>query len=162
MKLNLLILLSVIFISPLINSKELILLYDTGQSTVFNKGMDSKIRLERPDPIKILESRFPIESKLWELASFESVEVKFPEMRSPVFLVDCGDISLGWVQHRKSLFEKNRALGFVINCPTYDDYTAFKAAIYPVVVQAANMDKLGQHLKHYKYPAYIHSRAIEQ
>ena len=162
MRLRFFILLAVLFMSPLIHSKELILLYDTGNSTVFNKGVDPKIRLERPDPIKVLESRFPIVSSLWSLASFDSVRVQFPEMRSPVFLVGCEDMSLGWVQHRKELFEKNRALGFVINCPTYEDYKAFKAAVYPIVVQAANMDKLGEHLKHYKYPAYIHSRAIEQ
>jgi len=162
MKFQLFTLVVVLFLSPLTNAKKLILLYDTGKSTVFNKGMDPKIRLEMPDPIKMMESRFPIESKLWELAEFDSINIKFPEMRSPVFLVGCDDISLGWVQHRKDLFEKNRALGFVINCPSADDYNAFKAAIYPVVVQPSNMDKLATHLKHNKYPAYIHSRAIEQ
>ena len=57
---------------------------------------------------------------------------------------------------------KRRVLGFILNCPAYDDYHALEAAIYPLVVQAANMDKLASHLKHNKYPAYIHSRAIEQ
>lgn len=143
-------------------AKKLILLYDTGGSTVFNKGMDSNIRLEQQDPIKVLKSRFPIESNLWSLGEFDSINIKFPEMQSPVFLVGCDDLSLSWVQHRGDFFIKNRALGFVINCPSYDDYTAFKAAIYPIITQAANMDKLATHLKHNKYPAYIHSRAIEQ
>lgn len=162
MKIKIFISIAVFCLSFLANAKELILLYDTGKSTVFNKGVDKNIRLERPDPIKVLESRFPIESKLWFLSQFDSISIKFPEMRSPVFLVGCDDTSLGWVQHRSKLFEKNKALGFVINCPTYDDYTAFKAAIYPIVIQAANMDKLATHLKHNKYPAYIHNRAIEQ
>jgi len=162
MKIKMFISITMLFLSSLVNAKELILLYDTGQSTVFNKGADKNIRLERPDPVKVLESRFPIVSKLWVLSQFNSINIKFPEMRSPVFLVGCDDMSLGWVQYRSELFEKNRALGFVINCPTYDDYTAFKAAIYPLVVQAVNMDKLATHLKHNKYPAYIHSRAIEQ
>lgn len=162
MKVIIFISIAVLFLSSLVNAKELILLYDTGKSTVFNKGMDKNIRLERPDPVKVLESMFPIESTLWILSQFNAIKIKFPEMRSPIFLVGCDELSLGWVQHRSTLFEKNRALGFVINCPTYDDYTAFKAAIYPLVVQAANMDKLASHLKHNKYPAYIHSRAIEQ
>ncbi len=162
MKIRFFILIVAIFLTPFISAKELILLYDTGESTVFNKGADPKLRLERSDPIKVLESRFPIESKLWSLGQFDSIKIKFPEMRSPVFMVGCDDTSLGWVQHRSKLFIKNRALGFVINCPTHDDYTAFKAAIYPIIVQAANMDKMATHLKHNKYPAYIHSRAIEQ
>lgn len=161
MKVKLFILI-LIFLSPMSNAKKLILLYDTGNSTVFNKGLDSKIRIEMPDPISVMDSRFPVESKLWELAEFQSIHINFPEMQSPVFLVGCDDISLGWIEHRRELFEKNRALGFVINCPNADDYNNFKANIYPIVVQPGNMDKLATHLKHYQYPAYIHSKAIEQ
>ena len=143
-------------------SAELKLLYDTGKATVFNKTDISDIKMTYPDPIEVLKSRFPIESKLWTLATFESKEIQFPEMRSPIFLVGCEETSLNWVTARKALLENQRSLGFVINCPSFEDYEAFKEAIQPIVVQAANLDQLVEVLHHNKYPAYIHSKAIEQ
>lgn len=149
-------------ISCSLNAKDLIRLYDTGNATLFNKNSDPNLHIKNVDPIKVLSSQFPIESKLWELSEFKSKKVNLREMRSPIFLVGCDDSSLSWINYRRSLLEQNRVLGFVINCPSYEDYNTFKAAIYPIVVQAANMDKLAEHLNHNLYPAYIHNQAIEQ
>ena len=115
-----------------------------------------------PDPIKVLASRFPIKSKAWTLATFKSKEVKFPEIRTPIFIVGCEQISLNWVNYRKELLQSERSLGFVVDCPSFEDYEAFKEAVQPIVVQAANLDQLVEVLHHNKYPSYIHSRAIEQ
>ncbi|MET1256941.1 PFL_4695 family integrating conjugative element protein [Aliikangiella maris] len=158
---------SLIFFLLLITSfvtqaQKLTVLYDTGKATLYNKNSDSDIRLERPDPIKVLESQFPIRSKLWSVEYFKSKKVNFPNMRSPIFLIGCDDTSLAWIQHRKEFIAENRILGFVINCKSYEDYNELKAAIYPIVVQPANLDKLATHLNHSKYPAYIHKEAIEQ
>lgn len=143
-------------------SEELILLYDGGNSTLINKGKDPKMLIERADPIKVLESTFPLDSELWELGTFNSKEIHFPEMRSPVFIVGCDEISLSWVLQRRALIEEKRAIGFVVDCPSMNEFKLFKSSIYPIIVQAVKMDKLVGHIKHSLYPAYLHSRAIEQ
>ncbi|RBW47280.1 hypothetical protein DS885_03800 [Psychromonas sp. B3M02] len=141
-------------------------LYDTGKATniknPFKVDSSSNIRVANSDPIEVLSSQFPIISDQWELATFSSKAINFPDMVSPIFIVGCDPQSLDWVNFRKPLIEDKKALGFVVNCPSYDDYYTFKSAIYPIVVQAASLNKLTEILSHNKYPAYIHSRAIEQ
>lgn len=145
-----------------VKSEELILLYDGGNSTLINKGKDPKMMLERADPVTVMASAFPIKTSAWSLGTFSSKEISLPEMKSPIFFVGCDDVSSRWVVQRSALIEERRALGFVVDCPSIEQFKLFKANIYPIIVQAANMDKIVSHIGHGIYPAYVHSRAIEQ
>lgn len=137
-------------------------LYDTGTAENLAENVNENLTVESVDPIEVERSRFPIVSAKWKQGEFKSKKVNFPNVRSPIFIVACDLTSRKWMEYRKNIITKKRILGFVVNCKSYEEYSRFKASIYPIVVQAVNLDILADHLNHGIYPAYIHANAIEQ
>lgn len=165
---SLLSLLTLIFCPLPLSAKELITIYDSGDTYPVDKYLFDSIQMEEPktltarNPKKKILTVFPVTTPSMSPGKVTFRKWNLPHMQTPLFILGTDTFSRQWLEEHKPELMALRASGMLVEVANEKEFKELKKLAGELNLFPASGEDLAQHIKLEHYPALISRKGIEQ
>lgn len=166
--LSLLSLLSSQFYSTQLSAKELITIYDSGDTYPVDKYLYDSTIVEEPQnsSTRNLEKKnlsvFPVNTPSMSPGKLNFKKWNLPHMQTPLFILGADAFSRQWLMERKAELMTLGAAGMLVEVANEEEFEQIKNLAGELKIFPASGEDIAQHLQLEHYPALISRKGIEQ